>query len=122
MYKGNIPNPNLEYIYRLDVAWPKGAVKSVTFMKGNIVSNVILNEKNSMYEFIVKKTGEEFSCSYGWAFAENTPINIDNIEIYESYNEKFQQMEKICDKLRNNITTLDTNKIELRNRRINQIL
>ena len=87
------PKEGMEYIYNLDMVWKNGSFESYPIEEGTIVNNVKKLENNS-YEFTVKETGEEFSCTYGWAFWENTPENLVKIKIYNHQNEIYKEAEK----------------------------
>lgn len=80
---GSDPNPDTEYIYIHNLAWKKtdGKYPELGNIKyGTIVINVekLIQTDGSQigYNFVVKSTGENLHCSYGWAFVENTNENI----------------------------------------------
>ena len=102
------PNPDLEYIYLLDMVWIPNQLGDVPIKKGTIVTNVKQLD-NGSYEFINKETGEILETNYAWSLAENTPENILKIEKYNQEFKKFKEYEKQINKLRNEIVTLKPN-------------
>jgi hypothetical protein len=103
------PNPDMEYIYRMDMVWTPNELKDKPIKVGTIVNNVVQLE-NKSYEFTNKETGELLRTNYAWALAENTPENVERIELYEKEYIEFKKHEKKINSLRNNITTLKPKK------------
>jgi len=100
------PNPNLEYIYRLDRVWEPNKLGDKPIKKDTIVTNV-KQLNNGAYEFTCKETGETLRCNYSWALAENTKENIDKINAYENELIKFKEFERKIQMMRNEIVTLE---------------
>jgi hypothetical protein len=99
------PKSDMEYIYRLDMVWTPNELGDKPIKKGTIVTNVV-QLKNKSYEFLNKETGEVLKTNYAWALAENTPENVERIEIYEKEYKKFKEHEKLINSLRIEIITL----------------
>lgn len=99
------PNPNMEYIYRMDMVWVPGKLGDIEMRKDSIVTNVV-QLQNGGYEFLCKETGRKLCTNYAWALAENTPENILRIQKYDEEYKKFKEYEKYLTNLRNDIITL----------------
>lgn len=99
------PNPDMEYIYRMDMVWTPNSIHSKPIKIGTIMNNVIKKE-NGSFEFINKETGELLCTNYGWSLAENTPENIKRIKDYEKEYVKFRKHELKIYSLRDSIITL----------------
>lgn len=99
------PNPDMEYIYRMDMVWTPNVLGSKPMKIGTIVTNVI-KKYNGSFEFTNKETGELLCTNYGWSLAENTPENVKRIKDYEKEYAKFRKHELKIDSLRNSIVTL----------------
>ena len=69
-----------EYIYLLDVAWIKDSFSQLDVKYGTIVHDVY--KKGGKYFFHIDDSLVLYSCTYQWAFAENTSENIKRIEEY----------------------------------------
>lgn len=102
------PNPDMEYIYRLDKVWTPNKLESKPIKIGTIVINVI-QLKNRSYEFTCKETGEILRVTYAWALAENTPENVERIKKFDAEYLKFKEHEKLINQLRLDIITLKPN-------------
>ena len=104
--KNNLnPNPDIEYIYLLDMVWKPGKLESKYIKQGTIVIDVI-KLKNNSFHFTNKETNERLCTNYGWALAENTYENNKRIELYNKELIRFKKFEKYIKKLKNNIITL----------------
>jgi hypothetical protein len=103
--KGNVPDPNKEYIYRLDVAWRANKLEHEPYKKDSIVINVT-QEQGGMYHFVDKLTGEEYRCSYNWAFADNTPENLLRIAEYEKLRKEYSVAKRKSEMAGDRIKTL----------------
>ncbi len=102
------PNPNMEYIYLMDIIWNPNKLEEKTIKYGTIMKNVKRLE-NGSYEFQSKETNEIFCTNYSWSLAENTTENIERIKEYNKKNKKLQRYKKYVDTLRKNIKTLESN-------------
>jgi len=108
----------MEYIYLFDMVWnAKG--KSLPFEYGSIVVDVI---KKGRYSFTDKKTGKRYNTTYDWAFAENTPDNLIEINKYIEKVKEFDELKKMIRNQRKNITTLENNDISIKRERRIKIL
>lgn len=107
--KTNTPKEGMEYIYNLGMAWPiyseddkrpldtdepdiminskeeldslDGKPYSIKVKEGIVVTDVSHTERG--YEFTIKEMGIRCRTNYPWAFWENTPDNLKNIEEYK---------------------------------------
>jgi len=104
--KNGKPKSDMEYIYRLDMAWKKNSHNSIPIKIGTIMTNVIQMD-NGSYEFTRKETGEILTSTYGWSLAENTEENVIRIELFEKENLKFEEHEKYKNSLLHDIRTLE---------------
>lgn len=98
--KNLLPKPNTEYIYNFDKVWDK----SKDFMDqqcnangGDIVENVVLDERIGMYRFNFKNDTTKYTCRYGWVFIENTE---ENQKLYKQYNYELEVLQKQEDKIK----------------------
>ena len=107
-----IPPPSdKEYLYLFNTAWT---------MDRNVIGNevaikektIITNVRKSFtggFEFVVKATGEKLRCNYGWAFAENTPENIQRIAVYEQAKALYESFKRTKEQFWSEIVTLEKN-------------
>ncbi len=107
----------MEYIYLLNMAWDEHG--SLPFEYGSIVTDVV---EKGYYFFTDKKTGNRYHACYVWAFAENTPDNVVEINKYIEKLNECEKLKKVVDKLHRNITTLENNDISIKRERRIKIL
>lgn len=100
-----VPNPNMEYFYRMEIVWTSDSLINKKIKHGTIVNNVIQLE-NGGYQFTNKETGEILRTNYGWALAENTPENLEKIKKFDDEKLKFHEHKKLIEALLPNIDTL----------------
>ncbi|MCK9415299.1 hypothetical protein M0Q97_01420 [Candidatus Dojkabacteria bacterium] len=104
MNNGNlVANPNIEYIYDLDMVWFKH--EEIIVDRGIIVTNVKLLDSGG-YSFNIKGSDKEYECYYGWAFIENTERNIELLKEIKQENIFLQQKQLKIRELRNNLDRL----------------
>ncbi len=101
----------MEYIYLHDTVWDNKH-KSIPVKRGIIVTNVI--NTGHGYEFTIKETNEKRKSQYTWAFAENTPSNLERIKYYLDKEEEYITARNIMNKARKNVITLERTKEEIR--------
>jgi len=104
------PKPNTEYIYNLDMIWEKGSCEGhFPIGKGIIVENVEQLDAGD-YCFNIKGEGEDknkkYTCTYGWAFIENTERNIKLLEEIEKECALLEKQEQKIEALRNHLDRL----------------
>ena len=102
------PKPNTEYIYNLDMIWIKNKLESLPIKQGTIVENIEQMDAGN-YSFNIKGETETYSCSYGWAFIENTERNIELLKQIEIETIALKQQEQKIESLRNSLDRLFTN-------------
>lgn len=100
------PKEGMEYIYLLDMVWRPGELGDLPMEYGSIMTDVVKLENDS-FEFTHKETGERYRTNYGWALAENTPENVEKINQYIESKKELEELERITNKLRNEISDLD---------------
>lgn len=107
------PKPNTEYIYNLDMIWLKGKLESLSIEKGIIVENVEQLDAGN-YSFNIKGEIEIYSCSYGWAFIENTERNILLLKEIDKETILLEQQQEKVERLRHSLDRLfkNTNSFE----------
>jgi hypothetical protein len=120
MNNGNlVANPNIEYIYDLDMVWFKH--EEIIVNRGIIVTNVKLLNSGG-YSFNIKGNDKEYECYYGWAFIENTERNIELLKEIEQENILLQQKQLKIKELRNNLDRLfEKDNFEKNNSEIDEI-
>ncbi len=84
MRKENLePKPNVEYIYNHDTAFPefqddtprKIEDYTVDVTLNRVVEDLVFDD--DCYKFKFKGEDQLYHSYYGWAFVENTPVNIE---------------------------------------------
>lgn len=90
-----------EYIYLCDRAWKPGSLQVYNIPKNSIVSDI--NEKNDMYHFTLKETGEKYETNYKDLLVENTKKNLNLLKRIEKKKEKIKKIEERIVILKNNI-------------------
>ncbi len=100
------PNPNMEYVYCLDIIWRPDRLGHSTIKKGSIMVDVIQLD-NKSYEFTSKENGERFRTNYAWALVENTPENIKLYNEYEIENMNLKIFQEKVKSLRAKVKTLE---------------
>ncbi len=79
----NQPPKNMEYIYILDEVWKPHQFGSVKTLSRRVVHKVE-QMKTGNYEFeFAGEFGVKYCCTYGWAFYEHTPENIEFLAEYD---------------------------------------
>lgn len=131
----------MEYVYLLDMAWESevylpplpswnGGTHPAYIKYGSIVTDVYFDIHGISdegpygdYFFTDKETGKRYKTAYGWAFAENTPDNVVEIEKYIKKNKEVKLLKKEVKNLHKKITTLENKNISIkRNRRLNNLI
>jgi 8-oxo-dGTP diphosphatase len=97
------PKPGMEYFLTYEIPANITTTKR-SIPKGTIVTDVKLIDTH--YEFIVKNTGVEERANYSWAFAENTPDNLEKQIKYDSVRDVVDELTKYQNKLHSAIKTL----------------
>lgn len=108
------PKLNTEYIYNLDMIWLMDSFESIPVGKGLIVENVD-QMKAGNYSFNIKGQTEKYRCTYGWAFIENTPRNIELLKQIDIETEILNAQERKIAQLRNSLDRLYANKPSIPN-------
>lgn len=118
----------MEYIYLLDMVWQRQDMKKgfgmqtgeKKFEYGSIVVDV--SEENGCFHFTDKKTGNRYHNHYAWAFAENTPDNVIEINKLIETNKELDILNRRSKAIHKNITTLKNNDISIKRERRIKIL
>lgn len=104
--KGNPPIKDKEYIYLLDCVWKINELSDpIPIKEHSIVIDV--EQHSGGYNFTIKETGERYTCTYAWAFADNTPVNKAKISMAEKAKEKSEKAQQEYKFLLNQIDTLE---------------
>jgi hypothetical protein len=98
------PKPGMEYLYGLDEIYRDW--KPVKIKKYSVVTNLKKQEDERGYYFTLKETGEERYCNYGWAFIENTPENVKNLEAYNNQMKNINELQLKANELHKKVITL----------------
>ncbi len=78
-----VPLADKTYIYNHDCAWKANQLRSQQIQQaGHTASNVIKLD-NNCFEFDLSDLEGRWQTSYGWAFVETTP---DNLEVFAQLN------------------------------------
>lgn len=97
------PDPNFvevnhgekEFIFLHDAAKPVNGQELIPLKYGTIITNVTQKRAHNDFTFKVKDTGQYFWVWYGWAMAENTKENREQIVIVNSARRLYDQTEKL---------------------------
>jgi hypothetical protein len=90
-----------EYIYLCDRAWKSGSLKVYDIPKNSIVFDI--DEKNGIYHFTLKETGEKYETNYKDLLIENTKKNLNILKRIKKKKEKIKKIEERIVTLKNNI-------------------
>lgn len=107
--RGEAPDPKKEYIYLLDQVWAPRGLESTSIQRLTIVNNLSQTD-GGRYLFTIKDTGENHSCTYAWAFAENTPDNLERIKTYDNVYAEYLALKKRLKITHKQIDTLECKK------------
>lgn len=85
---------DIEYVYLHNLVWDiEKFGGGINVHYGSIVTDVVQND-NFSYEFTLKENGKRYRCNYAWAFAENTPENLELINEFKEVDKEYEDARK----------------------------